>query len=801
MPNDIQIQPGQTVEVSLPQWLMKEKGFASRELSGEVLRVTPKAIQVRAHAIIRESDACHRCGLAIDNPASRLLGYGPICSDYLGLPHAEVYAAMSPEEKRAILAKAEVETVRECWLPLSQVVIRSVTGAPAATAFPNDPARAGLEALLSGRTDEAEAAVAALQQQPAPAPRNPRRIVWDAGMYRVLFPYNPELVQAVKRIPGYRWDNANKRWSFPAGAGAELLRFAAEHGFEVEEEAAAQAQALRETEERNLAESRAAEADFQVEGLGGTLRPFQSAGVRYCVRQRRVLVGDQPGLGKTVQDLATVQAENAFPHLVICPASLKLNWAREARRWLPGRSVQVLAGTKPAPITGDVVIINYDILGYWMQVQPAPGQEMKKRPKMVCTGPLAEYGFRSLGCDESHNLKNHKAKRTQMVQALAAHIREQAAQQGFDAITLLLSGTPVLNRPAELIAPLQILDRLDDLGGFRHFAVRYCGTIPEMGWDLSGATNLEELNERMRAVCYVRRVKKDVLKELPEKVRTTVPLQLDNRKEYDRAERDLVGFVRETSTEDRRFRASIAGLSDEEKKAAMRERQEDKVYAARQAEALVRVNVLKQVAAKGKMAGVLEWVRSFLESGEKLVIGAWHQEVVETLARELHAPYIHGGVSLEERDRAVNHFQHCATCGVRHDEHSTNVRACGEYRPDMTCPVIVLNTRSGGVGLTLTAASDIAVVELPWTPGDLDQLEDRIHRIGQENTATAWYLLAQDTIDEDVAALLDSKREVVDGATDGEGREASASIMRDLMKRLRERQGESESETEALQGA
>lgn len=800
MPTDISIQPGQRVEVSLPQWLTRDKGLKSREIAGEVLRVTPKAIQVRAHAIVRYSDHCMVCGREIENFISRHCGYGPICAENLGLPRPE---NLNLDEIEAIRERIYRETEVECWLPLSQVVIRSVTGEPAATAFPNDPARAGLEALLAGRTDEAEAALAAVQQPtpPTSAP-NPRRIIWDDGMYRVLFPYNPDLVQAVKRIPGYKWDNANKRWSFPATAGADLLRFAAEHGFEVDEAAARQAHVLREAEELNLAESRASEADYQVDGLGGTLMPFQAAGVRYGARQRRLIIGDQPGLGKTIQFLALVQATQAYPALMVPPATLKINWRMEAAKWLPGRKVVVLEGKKPQPIPADAdfVVINYDILHNWVEIlEETTGRS--RRPQIVgAKGPLTAHGFRALGFDEGHLAKSHKALRTRALKAVSVQMVKDV---GLEQVVLAdLTGTPVLNKPEELISPLEILHRLDDLGGWYYFATRYCGFANGvMGSVRVSPEALEELNERMRAVCYIRRLKKDVLKELPDKVRSTIPLQLDgpSRRVYDRAERDLVGFVRENAGDDRRFRASIAGLGEDEKKEAIRERQDDKAFSARQAEALVRVNVLKQVAAKGKMAGVLEWVRTFLESGEKLVIGAWHQEVVETIAHELGAPYIHGDVDLAERDRIVDRFQRCAGCGVRHDKHDDDPRACGEYQPDMRCPVVVLNTKSGGVGLTLTAASDLAVVELPWTPGELDQLEDRIHRIGQKDTANIWYLLAQNTIDEDVAALIDGKRVVVDGATDGQGREESASIMQDLMKRLRARQGAGDDagETEA----
>ena len=776
--------PGDRVEVGLPQWLMREKGFLSREVEGEIVRATPKAIYVKAHALVRESEQCHRCGRDIDNPASRLLGYGIDCAAHLGLPHAETYAALSPEEREAIRNRVVTERVVECWLPLSQVVIRSHVSVPPVPVPEETPEES------AARWRGASAVIDAMRAEAAPPPANPRRVEWADGFYRVVFPYDQDMVSAVKRVPGAKWNKTDKCWTFGPVAGADLLRFAAEHGFEVDAAALAQAEAARAAVEQNVEESRAAVADFQVDGLGGTLRPFQSAGTRYMARQRRVLLGDQMGLGKTVQLLATMQATDAFPALMVVPASLKLNWMREAKRWLPGRSVAVLEGSKSYAFDADVVVINYDILSRWVSAEVAPGQENARNPEMIVSGPLAEYGFRFLGCDESHMLKNHKAKRTVLVQHLAAHLRKESEAAGFEAVLVLASGTPLLNRPSELIAPLQIIDRLGDLGGWYSFATRYCGYANRvMGAAPVSASALEELNERMRAVCYVRRLKSDVLKELPPKVRSTLPMAINNRAEYRRAERDLLGWVAEQAAGDRAFNASLKGMSEDEKKKARRERAQDAAARAANAEQLVRLGSLKKLAARGKMDAAAEWVESFLESGEKLVLAAWHQEVVEELAQRFGAPYIHGGVSLEARDKAVTAFQRCARCGVLHDKHTGNADACPEYVPDMSCPLIVLNIRSGGVGLTLTAASNLGIVELGWTPGEMDQLEDRIHRIGQAESANIWYLLAEETIEEDIAALIDDKRLVVDAATEGEGRDESPSIMADLMKRMAARAG------------
>jgi hypothetical protein len=115
------------VEITLPHWLMQDRGYASRALEGEVTGESAKAIRVRARVLIRESDFCHRCHLPIDNPASRLLGYGPTCSERLGLPHAELLASMGKEERAAVLLAVSKATTIEAWLPKQHITIKELS--------------------------------------------------------------------------------------------------------------------------------------------------------------------------------------------------------------------------------------------------------------------------------------------------------------------------------------------------------------------------------------------------------------------------------------------------------------------------------------------------------------------------------------------------------------------------------------------------------------------------------------------------------------------------------------------------
>jgi SNF2 family DNA or RNA helicase len=522
------------------------------------------------------------------------------------------------------------------------------------------------------------------------------------GKFVLTFDYDPRLVEAVKAIPGRRFQNVQGRrsWVVPASSVDYLAKVAKDCGFTASQAAKDLAKATRAM----VVSSSAAKSDTEVAGLGGTLRPFQSAGVEYALKAQRTFIADEMGLGKTVEALAAVQAAQAFPVLVICPATLKLNWQREARKWLPGRTTELMGASVPK---ADVVIVNYDIL-----------RKVKAQ--------LIGFGFQTVILDESHYVKNYKAQRSVVAKAIA----DQAK------LRLALTGTPLLNRPYELVSQLQVLDRLTDMGGFWPFVTRYCNAKKtRFGWDFSGAQNLGELNERLRSCCYIRRKKVDVLPELPDKVRSVIPVDLSNLEEYQAAEADLKAFLKD-----------FQSVSDEDIAKKMR------------AEQLVKIEVTKQIAAKGKLEAVVEWVTSFLETGEKLVLFAHHQSVVHKLGDTFSAPVITGETPLKQRQAIVDRFQ-----------------------TDPACPLIVCNIQAGGLGITLTAASNVAFVELGWTPAVHDQAEDRCHRIGQKSSVNAWYFLANGTVDEIIYDLIAQKREVVDGATEGGG---SDGIVNELTLRI-----------------
>lgn len=602
---------------------------------------------------------------------------------------------------------------------------------------------------------------AAIPVPPEAGPAAARTMEVEDERFVLRFPYDPVMVAAVKAIRGARFTKEPApAWTVPAAvpAAEPLLGLVADHDFEPSDRAVEtlEALALQVAEVRDA--SRAHDADLVVDGLGGTLRPFQRAGVAYALRSKRCIIADDMGLGKTVEALATIQAAGAYPALIVCPASLRLNWQREARHWLPGRTAYLVEPAAPGTFAADLMIINYDRLARHDKGCQFGKHKDAKDPAGPCRTcalmlRLKDAGYRAIVMDEFHYAKGYKANRTASVKWLAARVPYR----------LGLTGTPFLNRPQEGISPLIILGRLDDLGGFWHYASRYCQAYrTKWGTDMSGAAHLDELNEKMRAICYIRRLKGEVLKELPAKQRAVVPVDLTNRAEYEAAEADLIAWLGQNADRDAAFEATLKGLPAAEQKERRATYRDERAAAAESAEQLVRFGVLKRLAARGKMEAVKEWVATFLESDEKLVLFAHHIDIQKALLAEFPgAARLFGEDDAETRQANVDRFQQ-----------------------DPACRLIVCSLKAGGVGITLTAASNVAFVEQGWTPADHDQAEDRTHRIGQHDQVTAWYLLADRTIDMEIADLIERKRAVVDAATEGKPAAKQAGILGDLVDRM-----------------
>ena len=523
----------------------------------------------------------------------------------------------------------------------------------------------------------------------------PARLVWFRGLngeeLRLEVVWDPEIGPAFARLPGAEGTHAVPLDPWLA---EELDAFVARHDVQLTPVAAHFLELLLD-ERRQAADAiRRSRADHgepiaqTARVLGGELAPFQWAGVRYVLDARGAFLADEQGLGKTVEALAALEADHAYPAIVVCPASMKLGWQREAQRWLPHRSIAVVEGRTAVPPRGEITILNYEIVAHHRQA-------------------LARFRPRALVVDESHYCKNPRAKRTQAVRALAGSVDA-------GGLRLALTGTPVLNHAEELIAQLRVIGRLQDFGSGASFSQQFRGQLRE-----------ERLHWHLRRHCFVRRLKSDVLPQLPAKRQVVVPVALTNEPEYRLAEKDVIEWLRSQPLDLSELNARIA--------------------ATLRAERLAQLGTLQRLAARGKLAAALAWIEDFLASGEPLVVFARHVEVQEAVLKRFpDALHLLGADSLAAREAAIAAFQSASGPSL-----------------------IVGATRVAAQGITLTRASNVAFLELEWTPAMHDQAEDRCHRIGQRDAVTAWYLLAANTIDETMARLIQSKRAHVSAVTDG----------------------------------
>ena len=430
-------------------------------------------------------------------------------------------------------------------------------------------------------------------------------------------------------------------------------------------------------------------------------RKYQKQGILQIEKSGiRTLLADDMGLGKTLQALWIIRRNKVkcTPSIVLCPASLKWQWANEAAKHVELRA-EVLEGKRP-PKGGfmtphNLLILNYEILGAWL-------------PWLIRLKP------KFLVIDEAQRIKNPSAKCTQYAKILAKPIPH----------ILPMSGTPIENRPDEIFTVVHMLWP-EEFPSRTEFLNRYLKMrMTRYGWQPKGVKNIPELHARLKACGMIRRRKVDVLTELPPKTRTVLPVSLtaDKMREYEFARKDLVNWI-----------AQNYGTGRARK--------------AKRNEAMLRVGYLKRLAAKLKYKSVIEWIQNFMEeTDEKLLVSAIHKPAIRTLRKYFpQSVVIDGSVTGQKRQRAVDQFQH-----------------------DKNTRILIGQLRAAGVGLNLTAASKGIVTELGWTPGEHEQFEDRLHRIGQDFPVHWWYLVAKGTIEERMCQMIQEKMGVVRGVLDGE---------------------------------
>lgn len=452
--------------------------------------------------------------------------------------------------------------------------------------------------------------------------------------------------------------------------------------------------------------------DFLVpEGL--SYLSFQKAAIEYALYPKNVLIADPPGSGKTV--MASGIINNIFgiqAVLVICPSFLKINWKRELDKWLvQKRSTEIVSGQKTEFPLSDIVIINYELLKHHRS-------------------SLYSRYWDLVIIDEAHKLKSKNADRTREVFGgikredgkIVERIRGLQTER-----CLALTGTPALNgKPKELWTLIQALDS-EGLGSdWFSFAKRYCkleqfqmGDRKVTKWD--GAENLEELQQRMRSSFMIRREKKDILKNLPPKTRQIVPLEPGTKK-----------LKKLLAAESAHFDEYVAKFGED-----------------------IPPDAFGEFATKMRETGLetakaaIEIIAADLEDHNKIVVFTYHKDVAEFIHNQFknNAALVTGDTAMAERQFSVDCFQ-------------------SEHMPQM----IVATQGSLGVGVTLTAAHLAIFVERSFVPGEVEQAEDRLHRIGAEEPVLIKHVVLEGGAAERQCKILLAKQIKIDKMIGSSGR-------------------------------
>lgn len=478
-----------------------------------------------------------------------------------------------------------------------------------------------------------------------------------------------------------------------------------------------------------------------------TPKPYQLKALRKMnLLEGRCIVAQDMGLGKTFQFIlwARLQDDDALPIILICPSIVKWQWEAEIRAELQ-LPAYVCCGRKPprsireraAILKHKVLIINYEILKDWLPLL------IKLKASTICL-------------DEAHRIKNIQSKTFGYCQRLALTNLRKPVCKPRSKYCIALTGTPLTSHPIELWAivhlthPALFPDRMK-------YAWKFCAPRKTpWGWNLDGNSRKKLLHKILREQVMIRQRKIDCLKDLPAKERTVVPLAIRNMKEYREAEKDILAW--------------------------MAKKDPSKAKRAKRAIAMIRLGQLKKLAAELKAPQVIEWIREFFTNnpGEKLVVYGHHIAFLKVLKEGLadfNPVIVNGTVTEGARKKAIAQFLN-----------------------KKRCRLFLANMKAAGTGIDglQRVCCNMAVTELGWTPGEHNQVEDRLWRVGQTGCVNIFYLVAMMTVEEQVAAVLYERQLILDAIIDGRNlskkqeRELNNfNIFEEVARRMRKKKRES----------
>lgn len=555
------------------------------------------------------------------------------------------------------------------------------------------------------------------------------KIYQNSGKFPAIlkFNYNPQIVEKCRLIKSkvgvsnFTYNGDKKGWE----TSYDAVQAIQEYFPDIEIDMAvnnAYSEWLKEKIDREKAIREAKETPYET---SLPLFEYQKIGVNFAITGGKVMITDEAGLGKSLQSIAPIQILGLKSVLIICPNSIKSNWQNELRKWIEAEGLIVTDTIYPDAIN----IINYEKLASFSEIEKIG----RKRKVQVMPELLIEWDL--IIADESHAIKEKKSIRSQCVLQLT----EKAKR------VILLTGTPILNRPKELIPQLMAIDRLKEFGKEWDFLNRFCGAKQGyFGWDFSGASNVEELKEKLEPF-LIRRLKKDVLKDLPEKFIHSTLLDMTEPEQYKKIEQGAATEIKELMKEQKAYYAALSKLTKEERI----EKMVDKLLEGSnaQAQTLVLIEKLKQEAARQKLEAAKEIFDDCVENNRKIIIFTRHKN----FAYQLHNQY---------KDCSV-----CVTGDIKTEERYALVN---KFNEDNGIVFFIATMQSAGVGFNITSASEVKFLELDWTPAMHEQAESRAHRIGQKNKVNVEYLILKDSIDEDIIDTLNQKSEVIEKISKGQ---------------------------------
>jgi SWI/SNF-related matrix-associated actin-dependent regulator 1 of chromatin subfamily A len=438
-------------------------------------------------------------------------------------------------------------------------------------------------------------------------------------------------------------------------------------------------------------------SDFPVLSPPGCkLLPFQIAGVEYCCKVKKVLLSDDMGLGKSPQSIVAMNTLQIKKYIVFCPASLCDNWSREIAKWSLSPFKPHVFNTKKTTPRDCILICSYGVADNFEIINKI----------------IINYRFNGVILDECHYLANPHAQRTKTLLGING-VMDRAE------CILALSGTPITNKPIDIYV---LVNRLNPnalgVSSYKEFGETFAHKFKNPYThkiEYRGSKNEEELGQRLRSMLMIRRLKKDVLLDLPDKWRRAI--YLDPTPEA----KELV------SQEFALYDSFLAGkkLYQDEENSAFR--------------------VRSQLAIL-KVPSVIEYCRIVLSSVDKICIFGWHREFLTQIIiglAEYNISVMTGGTPKGVRQGRVDKFQQ-----------------------DPSCRIFVGAITAAGVGITLTASSYVIMGEASWVPGENIQVEDRTYRIGQKNSVQVDYLCFPNSVDERVLKIIGSKATAIKSILD-----------------------------------